>query len=75
MSRYRQKIDRLMGVPVCLLLTLLRRVLDCFGPPLRLPTRSILIVKLAEQGSTYGIRCDLSCGRNGATGEYLFPPF
>src|SRR5665213_3799549 len=46
-------IDRFAGVPICFFLTLARRLGDLFtgggsGPP----PRSILFLKLAEQGST-----------------------
>jgi len=45
-------LDRWLGVPVCLLLTLWRR-LACWRRPGRLAdARRILFVKLAEQGST-----------------------
>ena len=48
-----QWIDRRLGVPLCFLLTVARRV----GAPLKgkaeaRPVRSILLLKLAEQGST-----------------------
>ncbi|MBV8814409.1 MAG: hypothetical protein JO271_07955, partial [Verrucomicrobia bacterium] len=48
-----QVIDRLVGVPICALLTLVRRLkrnADVSERPL-LP-RNLLFVKLAEQGST-----------------------
>src|SRR5687767_348358 len=46
-----QKIDRWLGVPLCFLLTIVRKI---FGGELkgRQPVRNILLVKLAEQGST-----------------------
>src|SRR5271157_252496 len=48
-----QWIDRRVGVPVCLLLTLFRRIGDLLGGPgPGGPVSSILILKLAEQGST-----------------------
>ena len=48
-----QKIDRLLGRPVCWALSLLRAVGDGFHRTDALtPGRSILFVKLAEQGST-----------------------
>jgi len=52
-ARTLQWIDRRVGAPVCFLLTLWRRVGDGAGrlaPPG--PVRSILFLKLAEQGST-----------------------
>jgi ADP-heptose:LPS heptosyltransferase len=48
-----QWIDRRVGVPVCFLLTMVRRLGDLFGR--RGPAascRSVLFLKLAEQGST-----------------------
>jgi ADP-heptose:LPS heptosyltransferase len=47
-----QKIDRLAGVPLCFLLTLARNVFGRSLPPGPVKPRSILFVKLAEQGST-----------------------
>src|SRR5688572_2613658 len=46
-----QKIDRWLGVPLCFVLTIVRRI---FGRELKgpQPVKYILIVKLAEQGST-----------------------
>jgi ADP-heptose:LPS heptosyltransferase len=46
-----QKADRWLGVPLCAALTLLRILFDRSIPAGQRP-RSILIVKLAEQGST-----------------------
>jgi ADP-heptose:LPS heptosyltransferase len=48
-----QIIDRIVGVPLCAILTLLRRLIgDRFVPErVELP-RNVLFVKLAEQGST-----------------------
>jgi ADP-heptose:LPS heptosyltransferase len=52
-ARTLQWIDRRVGVPVCLLLTLFRRIGDLLGGPRPGgPVSSILILKLAEQGST-----------------------
>src|SRR5260370_42152154 len=52
-TRKLQIIDRLVGVPLCAFLTLVRRLIrDRFVPErVELP-RNILFVKLAEQGST-----------------------
>lgn len=47
-----QKIDRWAGVPLCILLTLGRRVFGRLLPPGPLAARRILFIKLAEQGST-----------------------
>jgi ADP-heptose:LPS heptosyltransferase len=47
-----QRIDRWLGVPACLLLTGLRRVLGSAVPPTAARPRNILFIKLAEQGST-----------------------
>ncbi len=48
-----QWIDRRVGVPVCLLLTLVRRAVGLVGRPVAGgPVSSILFLKLAEQGST-----------------------
>ena len=47
-----QKIDRWAGVPLCILLTLGRRVFGRSLPPGPLAARRILFIKLAEQGST-----------------------
>ena len=45
-----QKLDRCLGVPLCFLLTLVRRLTPQPASPS--PVRSIVLVKLAEQGST-----------------------
>jgi ADP-heptose:LPS heptosyltransferase len=52
-TRKLQIIDRIVGVPLCALLTLLRQLIgDRFVPErVELP-RNVLFVKLAEQGST-----------------------
>lgn len=48
-----QWLDRRVGVPVCLLLTVARRIRDLFGRRnFASPCRSMLFLKLAEQGST-----------------------
>ena len=47
-----QKIDRWAGVPMCFLLTRLRRLLERETPAVALRPRNILFIKLAEQGST-----------------------
>ncbi|MGI8967423.1 MAG: hypothetical protein ACR2H1_15245, partial [Limisphaerales bacterium] len=46
-----QKVDRWIGVPLCFFLTLLRKL---FGraPEKTDPIRRLLLIKLAEQGST-----------------------
>jgi ADP-heptose:LPS heptosyltransferase len=49
-ARTLQWLDRRVGVPVCWLLTLVRRMTG--GEPPGGPVRSILFLKLAEQGST-----------------------
>jgi len=52
-ARTLQWIDRRVGVPVCLLLTLFRRIRGLFGGAKPGgPVASILFLKLAEQGST-----------------------
>jgi ADP-heptose:LPS heptosyltransferase len=53
-----QRIDRYAGVPVCFLLTLLRRVGSLMpGRPNLGPGTDILFLKLSEQGSTV-LACD-----------------
>jgi ADP-heptose:LPS heptosyltransferase len=48
-----RQLDRWLGVPVCLALTAVRRLLDCFDHTAsREPLRRILFVKLVEQGSS-----------------------
>jgi ADP-heptose:LPS heptosyltransferase len=47
-----QTIDRVVGVPLCFILTLIRKVFSRRLPPGPAPVRNILFVKLAEQGST-----------------------
>jgi ADP-heptose:LPS heptosyltransferase len=47
-----QRTDRWVGVPLCAILTLLRRILECAGRPGPHQVRRILFVKFAEQGST-----------------------
>jgi ADP-heptose:LPS heptosyltransferase len=51
-ARTLQWLDRRVGAPVCLLLTLIRRIGGVFGGDAGGPVRSILFLKLAEQGST-----------------------
>ncbi|MFM2082352.1 MAG: hypothetical protein RL380_1043 [Verrucomicrobiota bacterium] len=46
-----QRADRWLGVPLCFLLTLWRRIFDWRREPLT-PPRRLLVVKFAEQGST-----------------------
>ena len=47
-----QRADQWIGVPLCFALTALRAVVGRAAPDLLQPPRSILFVKLAEQGST-----------------------
>jgi len=47
-----QRIDRWVGVPLCAILTLLRRIFECAGGPGPRQVRRILFIKFAEQGST-----------------------
>src|SRR5258707_4371483 len=47
-----QRTDRWVGVPLCAILTLLRRIFECATRPGPHQVRRILFVKLAEQGST-----------------------
>jgi ADP-heptose:LPS heptosyltransferase len=47
-----QKIDRWAGVPLCFFLTAVRKLFTAALPPGPVAVRSILFVKLAEQGST-----------------------
>jgi len=47
-----QRTDRWVGVPLCAILTLLRRIFECAGRPRPHQVRRILFVKFAEQGST-----------------------
>jgi ADP-heptose:LPS heptosyltransferase len=47
-----QRTDRWVGVPLCAILTLLRRIFECAGRPGPHQVRRILFVKFAEQGST-----------------------
>jgi ADP-heptose:LPS heptosyltransferase len=52
-ARVLQSLDRRIGAPVCFALTLWRRITGGFRPPAAdAPLRSILFLKLAEQGST-----------------------
>lgn len=51
-ARTLQWIDRRIGAPVCFLLTAVRRIGGLFGGGRPIPVRSILFLKLAEQGST-----------------------
>src|SRR5467141_4308380 len=48
-----QRIDRWIGVPLCAVLTLLRRIFESAGPPGPRQVQRILFVKFAEQGSTF----------------------
>jgi ADP-heptose:LPS heptosyltransferase len=47
-----RKVDRWLGTPVCFLLTCWRRLFQRSSPHQPEPPRSILFIKLAEQGST-----------------------
>jgi ADP-heptose:LPS heptosyltransferase len=47
-----QHTDRWIGVPLCAILTLLRKIFEPSGPPGPRQVRRILFVKFAEQGST-----------------------
>jgi ADP-heptose:LPS heptosyltransferase len=47
-----QHTDRWIGVPLCAILTLLRKIFESAGPPGPRQVRRILFVKFAEQGST-----------------------
>jgi ADP-heptose:LPS heptosyltransferase len=47
-----QRVDRWLGIPLCFVLTYLRGLLGRSTPPASAPLRNILVVKLAEQGST-----------------------
>jgi ADP-heptose:LPS heptosyltransferase len=48
-----RQVDRWLGVPLCLALTAVRRLLDCFDrTKSQEPLRRILFVKLVEQGSS-----------------------
>jgi ADP-heptose:LPS heptosyltransferase len=51
-ARTLQWIDRRIGAPICFVLTLVRKVEGWFGGGATRPVRSILFLKLAEQGST-----------------------
>lgn len=47
-----QKADRWLGIPLCFALSGARRVFGRATPPVAAPLRNLLLVKLAEQGST-----------------------
>ncbi|HOX56675.1 MAG TPA: glycosyltransferase family 9 protein [Candidatus Paceibacterota bacterium] len=47
-----QKADRWLGIPLCCTLTCLRSLFGRSIPPASAPLRNLLLVKLAEQGST-----------------------
>jgi len=47
-----QRTDRWIGVPLCAILTILRRMFESAGPPGPRQVRRILFIKFAEQGST-----------------------
>ena len=47
-----QRTDRWVGVPLCAILTLLRKIFESAGRPGPRQVRRILFVKFAEQGST-----------------------
>src|SRR5262245_26493691 len=47
-----QRTDRWVGVPLCAILTLLRRIFECAGRSGPRQVRRILFIKFAEQGST-----------------------
>jgi ADP-heptose:LPS heptosyltransferase len=45
-------IDAVLGKPICLGLTLLRRIGSLFRAPKEVPIRKILLIKMIEQGAT-----------------------
>src|SRR5207237_5538992 len=47
-----QNTDRWIGVPLCAILTLFRRIFEAAGPPGPRRVRRVLFIKFAEQGST-----------------------
>ena len=47
-----QHTDRWIGVPLCAMLTFVRRIFEVAGPPGPRRVRRVLFVKFAEQGST-----------------------
>jgi hypothetical protein len=47
-----QHTDRWIGVPLCAILTLLRKIFESAAPPGPRQVQRILFVKFAEQGST-----------------------
>src|SRR5438132_14382162 len=47
-----QHTDRWIGVPLCAILTFVRRVFEAAGPPGPPQVRRVLFIKFAEQGST-----------------------
>jgi ADP-heptose:LPS heptosyltransferase len=47
-----QRSDRWVGIPLCFILTALRAIFGRTAPDCSKPPRSLLVVKLAEQGST-----------------------
>lgn len=47
-----RRIDRWIGVPACIALTLVRRLGDLFGRKVANPPRKVAVIKLAEQGAT-----------------------
>ena len=47
-----QRTDRWIGAPLCLILTILRRIFGSAGTPGPRKVRRILFIKFAEQGST-----------------------
>ena len=47
-----QAVDRWLGIPICFILTLVRKLFGAYQPPSGPPNGKILFVKLAEMGST-----------------------
>src|SRR5438105_1238071 len=47
-----QHTDRWIGVPLCAILTFVRRIFGAAGPPGPCQVRQLLFIKFAEQGST-----------------------
>src|SRR5712672_3824923 len=47
-----QHTDRGIGVPLCAILTIFRRIFEAAGPPGPRRVRRVLFIKFAEQGST-----------------------
>ena len=70
-----RRIDRLAGVPLCAVTTLLLRLVDLFRPRAPRPVRRILFVELSEMGTTILAEPAMRKARTQLSAELFFVIF